>query len=117
MSSNGQFVQHKKISTTEATIGTTASALNAHMFTLKPADFASGALPRVSAWKSAGLGAIVITIWERVGNNWNQLYSGGAAATLTATTPQYIFTSYGTYAVAKASATTGVEVTVTQVRK
>ena len=117
MSGKGHFAQHRLIDTTEGTIdGTSAAALEAHSFTIKPADFTGSAMPKVSAWKSGGLGAITITIWEKVGNNWNQVFKDASAAELSATNPQEAITSYGTYAVAKAAATTGAEVTVTQVR-
>ena len=113
----GHFAQHRLIATTEGTIdGTSATELEAHSFSIKPSDFTGSALPKVSAWKSGGLGAITVTIWEKVGNQWNQVFKDGAAAELSATNPQEAITSYGTYAVAKASATTGVEATVTQVR-
>ena len=114
--SAGHFAQHKLIATTEGTTGVTDALLEGHSFTIKPGDFTGSALPKISAWKSAGLGAIVILIWEKVGNQWNQVFKDGSAAQLSATNPQEAITSYGTYAVSKADATTGVEVTVTQVR-
>jgi len=117
MSSKGHFAQHIKIATTEATVGTTDAILEAHAFTLKPTDFIGSGFPKVSAWKSGGLGAITITLWEKVGGNWNQVFKDGSAFELSATVPQDAITSYGRYAVAKADATTGVEVTVTQVAR
>ena len=114
---SGHYTQHRLITTTEETIdGTSAAALNAHSFTLKPRDFSGNSLPKISAWKSGGLGAITITLYEKVGENWNQVFKDGAAFELSATVPQESILAYGTYAVAKASATTGVEVIVTQVR-
>lgn len=111
------FAQHLLIDATEGIVdGTVAADLNTHSFTLKGRDFAGGMYPKVSAWKSGGLGAITITLYERVGNNWNQVFKDGAALELSATAPQEAIVSPGTYAVAKASATTGVEVTITQVR-
>ena len=112
----GHFAQHLLIASTEGTTGVTDALLESHSFSIKPSDFTGSALPKISAWKSGGLGAIVILIWEKVGNQWNQVFKDGAAAELSATNPQEAITSYGTYAVSKLSATTGVEVTVTQVR-
>jgi len=113
---SGHFAQHILIESTDGTIATSDAVLEAHSFTLKPRDFAGNALPKISAYKSGGLGAITITLWEKLGTSWNQVYKDGSAFELSATNPQDSILSYGTYAVAKASATTGAVVTVTQVR-
>jgi hypothetical protein len=114
MSSKGHAKQDIVINTTEATLATSSASLQAHQFIVTPNDFTGGGLPKVSAWKSGGLGAIVITLWERVGDNWNQVFKAASAVELSATNPQEALTSYGTYALAKASAVTGVECTTTK---
>lgn len=116
MAGKGHTNQIRIMTTAEAIVGTTDSNLEAHRFVIGPSDFVGSAFPKVSAWKNAGLGAITVTIWEKVLDNWNQVYKDGAVSELTATNPQESIVSYGVYSVAKASATTGVEVTVTRVR-
>jgi hypothetical protein len=117
MSSGGHFKQHLKIEPTEGTVDVTDTVLEAHAFTLLPGDFVGSSYPKVSAYKSGGLGAIVITLYEKIGGVWNQVFKDGAALELSATNPQESIVSYGRYAVGKASATTGVSVFVTQVAR
>lgn len=117
MSGKGNFSQEVIITNTEGVCDVTAADLEAHSFRLTPADWTGGAAPKVSAWKSGGLGAITITLWEKVNDNWNQVFKDGAALELGATNPQEALLSYGMYAVGKASATTGVEVVVTRIHR
>jgi acetyl-CoA carboxylase carboxyltransferase component len=107
------YRQIKLIDTAEGTVATSASVLEAHSFTLKSADFPGAALPKISA---TNIGAATITLWEKVAGTWVQVYKNDQAVELDSANPQEAINSYGTYAVAKAAATTGIEVFVTKVR-
>jgi len=107
------YRQIKLIDTAEGTTGTTAANLDAHSFTLVTDDFPGAALPKISA---TNIGDTTILLWERVANTWVQVFKNDLAVELDAANPQEAINSYGTYAVSKASATTGIEVYVTRIR-
>jgi hypothetical protein len=108
------YRQIKILDATEGTTGTTAANLEAHSFTLVTEDFPGAALPKISA---VNIGAAPpVLLWERVGNTWVQVFKNDLAVELDAANPQEAINSYGTYAVSKASATTGVDVYVTRIR-
>lgn len=107
------FRQIKLIDTAEGTTGTTAAQLEEHSFTLISNDFPGSGLPKISA---TGIGATTILLWEKVAGTWVQVFKNDLAVELDSANPQEAINSYGTYAVSKASATTGVEVFVTRIR-
>lgn len=116
MSGKGHFKETTILDNTEGTVLTTDAVLEAHSIKINPSEFVHGGAPKITAWKSGGLGAIVVLLWEKVNGNWGQVFKDGAAVELSATNPQEAFQAYGTYGVSKADATTGVDVTVTKIR-
>jgi hypothetical protein len=109
------YRQIRVMTAAEGTVGTTDAILEAHSFTISPQDFPNNGLPKVSAADIVGT-AIEIKLWEKVSGIWNPVFEDGAELLLTATKPQTSINSYGTYAVSKAAATTGVTTIVTRIR-
>ena len=107
-------IQDILITSAEAAVGVTDAILEAHSFRLSTCDFPGSGFPKVSM--SGTIGAIEVLLWEKIGDDWSQVFDAGAAVTLSATKPQVALQSYGMYAVSKAAATTGSQTVVTKAR-